>query len=666
MLELNSLTFNNVRCFDTSQTISFSERNKLIQVDGRNENTGGSSGAGKSTIFLALDYLLGIGDIPATVLQSRLTKDQIEVTGEFIIDGKPLTIKRSKKSGLTIDLDGDKTSGNVKLAEEKLDDIIGIPRKIFKKMVHKKQKEGGFFLDMTAKEAYDFLVEMLNLHKYIKESETISSGIKTHVQKVETLQSDIYALEESIKSVQMVLGQKTKPEVSPASFEAIEAKLRVSIDDLKERVDTLLVQKQKELDTIQAPEKKDNIEVDLTTLKGLEEQLTVYSDRLSKVSQAITETSQKIFNINNLLSKTKEIGISIQSLKDQKSHLESSTCPTCKQQWSGESAKQEIARISSQIDRLTMQALENKKEIDRLDEYKSNTTKLENIKKDLDEKIKKLQSEIGDEKVRINSVKQASENIHLQAIREYENKKNIVEIKYLNDSNEATTNLNNANHELMRIITDKQAAEKALADYTKEIESLTEIVSEKTDRIEQVNKEIQDIKQTILISEESNRLIKSYVLNTFQETLNAIGEIATEILSAIPNMQTSTVYFEGCKETKSGVLKDEISAVVSIDSANAVPIKSLSGGERTSIDLAVDLAVIDVIEAKTNKGANFFVIDEPFDGLDSVCKENYLEMLKQIDTNKKIIMVDHSSELKEMVSDIITVVKNGESSKIVV
>ena len=102
MIELKTLTFNNIRCFSKKQTIDFTNRDKLIQVDGRNENTGGSSGAGKTTVFLALDYLLGISDIPSTVLQSRLTKKTIEVSGEFLVDGKPVSISRSKKGGLTI------------------------------------------------------------------------------------------------------------------------------------------------------------------------------------------------------------------------------------------------------------------------------------------------------------------------------------------------------------------------------------------------------------------------------------------------------------------------------------------------------------------------------------------------------------------------------------
>ena len=164
------------------------------------------------------------------------------------------------------------------------------------------------------------------------------------------------------------------------------------------------------------------------------------------------------------------------------------------------------------------------------------------------------------------------------------------------------------------------------------------------------------------VAEEAYRLIKTYTIQIFQDTLNLIGDIASDMISNIPNIQNSSIYFEGCKETKSGTIKDEVTPIITLNGHNKIPVKAFSGGEKTAIELAVDLAVIDVIESKAGKGANFFILDEPFNGLDSVCKEACLEVLRQYDTNKKIIMVDHSSELKEMVADVIKIVKDGETS----
>ena len=96
-----------------------------------------------------------------------------------------------------------------------------------------------------------------------------------------------------------------------------------------------------------------------------------------------------------------------------------------------------------------------------------------------------------------------------------------------------------------------------------------------------------------------------------------------------------------------------------------IPLKSFCGGEGSSIDLAIDLAVIAFIEEKTGKGTNIFILDEPFTGLDTVCIEEALLVLKNSDINKKIIVVDHNPIIKESLTDRIVVVREGLTSKIV-
>ena len=150
MLSFKRLKFNNIGRFVEEQEIDFTKLSNLNQIEGQNSNTGGSSGSGKSTVFNAIDYLLGLNNLSSTVLQSRLTKEPITVDGEFELNGKSLLISRSKK-GLSISYDGNVIEGSSKLTEEKLDSLIGISRELFRKMLHKRQKEGGFFLDLTPK-----------------------------------------------------------------------------------------------------------------------------------------------------------------------------------------------------------------------------------------------------------------------------------------------------------------------------------------------------------------------------------------------------------------------------------------------------------------------------------------------------------------------------------
>jgi DNA repair exonuclease SbcCD ATPase subunit len=663
MIELISLQFGNFRSFVEDQSITFQGREKLIQIDGRNENTGGSSGAGKTSILMALDYLLNIGDAPSTVLQSRLTKDGLWAIGEFMIDGSPVTISRSKKDGLTIKTPEETISGNVKLAEEKLDSLIGLPKKIFKKMVHKKQKEGGFFLNMTPKETYEFLISVLGLEKYVGNIDAITLDIAASLVQIETAQRDIQLTEASIADMQRIANDKKKP-----TFESKEINLPLLKDQkesLSAQIGTLKTELDEEVQSILVPVRNEPNTSEINTkIAAMVPARVELKTKLDKVSEAQITLSKELDRYSFFVQDARKLGEKISKLKEEKAHIEKSECPTCMQSWVGETAQTKVAKIAEEINGLVDNALSLKAQMDQKPETEAKLARIGQIKNEIGAQLEELQKQ--------RSVLDADKMQLMEAsLKEYaENKASydakVAEIK--NRATKATEALKNDLHAIELEIASYEMKtglfQRASAEYDREMTSIQDILDKKGTEVISKLGNLLELKQKIMIADESKRLIKTYVLQTFQETLDAIGESATEILSAIPNMNTSTIYFEGCKETKSGSIKDEIVAIVNSDGTNDIPIKSLSGGERTAIDLAVDLAVIDVIETKAGKGANFFFMDEPFDGLDSVCKENCLEILKQIDTNKKIIMVDHSSELKEMVSDVILVIKKGELSTI--
>ena len=667
MIELISLKFGNFRSFVDDQHILFQGRDKLVQIDGRNENTGGSSGAGKTTILMALDYLLGIGDVPSTVLQSRLTKDGLWASGEFIIDDTPVSISRSKKDGLIIKTPEETVSGNSKLAEEKLLFLIGLPIKIFKKMIHKKQKEGGFFLNMTPKETYEFLISVLGLEKYIKDIDTISKSSEEYVAKIIVKELAIQLNKASLLDMERVLSEKKKPDdINIASDEEIRA-LNQDITTLRGTIYSFKQQTQCTID--QLPKTipfEANTSVFNKEISALVPERAELNGKLNNIDESRNKLQSDINSIPHYIEKAIKFGEKINSLKEEKIHIEKAQCPTCMQEWVGDLAQDKIAKINAEIDFLTTQALSLKKSIEEKPQLQENMDRLLTLRENVRIQLVSNQDKRADLDAKKYQLMELTSKQNQEAKDAYN--KQISEIE--NKTRDSIDTCNKTMKEIEIQLSAKESQRNsyliATAQYLTEVASINDMISKKQQEAVQTNLELQSIRKNIIVADESKRLIKAYVLQTFQETLDAIGEVATNILSAIPNMATSTVYFEGCKETKSGSIKDEVVAILNTDGNNEIPIKSLSGGERTAIDLAIDLAVIDVIETKVAKGANFLFMDEPFDGLDSVCKENCLEILKQIDTNKKIIMVDHSSELKEMVSDIILVVKKGEISNIAI
>jgi DNA repair exonuclease SbcCD ATPase subunit len=677
VLKLRRYSFSGIGRFVEKQTIDLESRSHLIQIDGHNTNTGGSSGAGKSTTVEAIAFLLGISEIPATQLQSRITDEPAWVEGEF--EGG-ITITRSKKDGLTIQTSEGSVSGNSKLAEEKLDEIIGVNRELLKTMCYKRQKQGGFFLNLTPKQSYDFLMQCLDLkdfqNKIIKLDDIVKNKYKP--KKIE-LESSIKTLNETVDQLRGLLSQKT----SPQKEEQDDSSLKTNIEDLKLKIDSLKHEKDQSLNKIgskpefipmsfEKDQELNNINNQISELR------TIINNNINNKNIEIQQASSAIFKIrehakelNQLKNKAVELDSFIQKLYGEFQHLEAGNCPTCLRLWETKENTQRMQQVSNQIESNKKIIEEYLKEIQKIPHYKMMEKKAEELlqnrtdrivngleEKDLAE-LQEKQRVLMNEKENIKST--ANQN-HLNRVNEWNYKVFNINQKYYDESSELETRINHLRHEVEKIQLKKKNYTQALEIYEKDCKNIKDKISLNSDELQKQIIELRTLEKNILLSEESIRLIKNFTLQKFQDTLNYIGHRATEIINLIPNMANAVIFFENSKETKSGNIKNEVNAIINLEGDSSVPIKTLSGGERTSADFAIDLAVGEMIENMTQKGVNFFIIDEGFDGLDSISKIQCLEILKGLNTDKKILMVDHSSEVKEMVYDTIIVKRIGEKS----
>lgn len=682
MIRLLELKFVGIGRFTQMQTIDFRNRGKLIQFDGQNNNTGGSSGSGKTSVFNALMYNLGLSDIPTTVLQSRVTKTTIATESLLDVDGVIVQISRSKKNGLALKIGEETITGDIKLAEERLEQLIGIPLKLFKKMIHKKQKEGGFFLKLTAKESFDFLIKVLGLEHWTLKIDKIDKDIASLTALNSKLMADQENISNVIKGYQSTIDSVTKPilSVNPEDVNT----LQTQIDCIKELITEIEKEQLLRVSEIPAITKAsvvyddsliNTIERQITDLKANKLVLeTTNKEARKKLTDIVSETKDKITSIGFLKKDLIGITDQIKALKDSKAHIEAASCPTCAQTWIGDSATIKIDSINTQLKSFAEKAWDIKSKLDLEPELTATLDslylKIEILDttvsyKEIEEEISSYNQNLSDEK---SKKKAYADTVDSQ----YETDKTKYDLQVLTCKNLYTEKLTNAKQSLTAIETKQRELKTAIDNYNEQLVNYTKT-------IENSHKAIQDqlaknnslvlqqglIAQSLLVASESKRLIKNYTLQIFQESLDYIGDQATQIMSKIPNMSSASIYFEGCKEAKNGNIKDEVNPIVNLDGENEVPFKSLSGGEETSIELAVDLAVIDMIEHKTGKGADFFILDEPFTGLDSINSEKVMYMLTMLDTSKKIMIVDHNESVKAMVNETIIVVRNDEESNVI-
>lgn len=677
MLKLIKYHFSGIGRFVEKQTIDLENRDHLIQIDGENTNTGGSSGAGKSTVVEALAYLLGISDVPSTNLQSRITKNSIWVQGEF--EGG-IKITRSKKDGLTIETPEETVSGNSKIAEEKLDQIIGVNRGLLKTMCYKRQKQGGFFLNLTPKQSHAFLVECLDLKEFDDKITKLEENLKNKYKprKIQ-LDSSIAILADSVQQLTTLLAEKTKPEPPVlGNTQEIQDKIK-TLQDLSAR---LLQEKHENLAQIGSkPEQKAVFfekEQELFSLKDAIIDLDIkmnqnYKEKEKAIEQANTAmfmVAKKIDEANGFILKNTELNQELDVLQRQYNHIKEKRCPTCLREW-GDNSTQALSDLELKMSNITSKIATNQYEIDKLPTYNAMLSKAKDIlnsKKDMILNIeeKKLQDELKEKQRILLNEKENIESVTRQEFLELYNKWTQLFNKIEQDFNDKNTDLNNKikdlSYEISKIEYQQKAYKEALTNYELDYKNIQDKLSKSKKELIEATAELTELDKKVLLSEESIRLIKNFTLQKFQDTLDYIGQRATEIINNIPNMANAVISFENAKETQSGKVKNEVNAVINLESEEEIPIKTLSGGERTSADFAIDLAVSEMIENSTKKGVNFLIIDEGFDGLDSISKIQCLEVLKSLNTDKKILMVDHSSEVKEMVRDIIKVRRVKEES----
>jgi len=682
VLKLIDLEIEGVRSFQDNQTINFKNRDKLIQIDGLNKDSGGSSGAGKSSIAIAIDYLFGTSSLAGTVLKPWDQNKTPKIVGHFSRNGIEITISRSTKDGLSIKVGDETTSGNSKIAEEKLDEVIGLPRDIFKRLIQKRQDDGSFFVSMTPKDKYDFLIKVLNLEDKNVDLKFIDEEVKEKTKELELKTPSIDLNTTTIAEFKALRDSKIEPlcSVNQKDIEALKTSIQ-SLDDslLKSRA-----AKQRKIEELNKPKKvsavhsssnlPELIEKQKKTKEAISSVRKRHLDELNTIRHAHKDNEYAISNLKHTQDKANNIGSNIKALSEEKNTIEhNAKCNTCLQEWKGDTALAKIEEIKAKIASLIKEAMDLKKILDTGEELKGISVRLlvsiarfEKIDptEPLDKQLEVIERDISIERSKQSDIEKTLENSFLKEESSYLKTINSIEEEFQVEIEGNSKQINSLKEEKMSLEGQLLRYIDLSRSYKKEQSDLFEMIKVKEDILVELKKEVNELDLHIQIAKESSRCLKSFILNTFQDTLSSIGESATEILNGIPNVATTSVFFEGFKENKSGGIKNEITAILSKSGYPDVPVKAMCGGESCAIGLAIDLAVIDIIETKAGKGTDFFVMDEPFNGLDAVCREDCLEIIKNIDSNKKIIVIDHCSELKEMVSDVITVVKENDISTI--
>jgi DNA repair exonuclease SbcCD ATPase subunit len=244
-----------------------------------------------------------------------------------------------------------------------------------------------------------------------------------------------------------------------------------------------------------------------------------------------------------------------------------------------------------------------------------------------------------------------------------------VRLKKSNYISDLEKQLNHRQYEaqfaLQKELTNRKAR---LNDATVAIRSIQSLIDSKgilLRKIDFINTEIQCLEEQKHLEEMVSKALgrKGVLGLIFNGILSETESAANLMLAEIPNTSDIAVALSSMTETKSGVIKNEITATIT-KSGNEISFKSLSGGQKAALSLCTDLALMMAIRRRTNINSGWLALDEAMDGMDVASKEAAIGVLKRVCDGVTILLIDHSTEIKEMFDGIVKIEFDGKTSRV--
>lgn len=134
---------------------------------------------------------------------------------------------------------------------------------------------------------------------------------------------------------------------------------------------------------------------------------------------------------------------------------------------------------------------------------------------------------------------------------------------------------------------------------------------------------------------------KDFISDYLASALQEITTITNQFLTRIPNVSNCSIVFEPVDKGE----KREITTRIFVDGIERTG-EPLSGGQFSSVELACDLALNVVIKNRKLCQLPWMILDEPFEGLGSIDKEAYIDLLNEI--GGTFYIVDQSRDFSEL------------------
>ena len=236
-MNINKLTIQNFYSFKNS-CVDFEDYRGLTIIKGKNKDTGGSNGAGKSVLVEALYFGLTGKTIRKSTedsLVNNQAKKKCLVAVELSHNGEDVTITRQKKPTKLEFLVGseNRTKETMAVTQAEIDSFLGINHKVLLASMFFGQANDMSFLDSTADDKRSIVRNFLDLDDLFDMRDKIKTHKSRFYQGAKEKDAIITENEKSISRLDGKISQVEEAKNSFASYD--KAILELTLEDVLDK-----------------------------------------------------------------------------------------------------------------------------------------------------------------------------------------------------------------------------------------------------------------------------------------------------------------------------------------------------------------------------------------------------------------------------------------------
>jgi DNA repair exonuclease SbcCD ATPase subunit len=597
------------------------DKRGLVLIEGRNKTNEAfhSNGSGKSSLVGdSISY--GLYDITTKGLKAddvinNVTKKNTAVILEGERAGNTYRIERYRKhtkhkNKVLLFINGeDVTEASTKKTNEEIEKIIGIDYNTFINSIMFSQGSGaGRFATATDKEKKEILENLVNLNMYATAQDVAKERVRAKQEEIN----------ENIRGAERLNWELSNVDMMEQQDQENYEKTRTMIQQEHQSMESTVAEMSEFTSSNLAPIEQVREEIEELKQQQSEALGIDITEDTNKINELYRDLQDKINEQSRLEGKKSDL------VQKYKQLQEDTHCPVCGNELDQKHRERERVSIREQLREIFIELQPLQGQIESLtadynhahaeyEERKSTHDRLKNEYRSIVQNVQQKENQI---------------RTYEQTLRDYKTKIENIEstLKKLNNVPQPRSRKSDRDN-----INKKIKAQK---------DGLLALEKDKT--------KLEDVVKVY-----SNSGVKSHVLDLITPFLNKRANRYLNMLSG----SDIEITFSTQTRNKNGELSDKFD-VQAVNNAGGSTYQANSEGEKKRIDLAISLAIQDLVMSKTDLSTNFVVYDEVFDALDSVGSENVVTLLRErLGTVGSIFVITHNEHLKPLFENVITVTK---------